>query len=55
MEEQIVSCPFVKSQERIYNLSKGVESLTREEHGLFFDAMHRLGLPNEVKQAAVAH
>jgi len=28
--------------------------LTKEEHGLFFDAMHRLGLPNEVKQAAVA-
>ena len=28
--------------------------MTKEEHGLFFDAMHRLGLPNEVKQAAVA-
>jgi len=28
--------------------------LSREEHGLFFDAMQRLGLPNEVKQAAVA-
>jgi hypothetical protein len=28
--------------------------LSKEEHGLFFDAMQRLGLPNEVKQAAVA-
>ena len=28
--------------------------MSREEHGLFFDAMQRLGLPNEVKQAAVA-
>ncbi len=54
MEEQIVGCPFVKTKERIYNLSRGLESLTKEEHGLFFDAMHRLGLPNEVKQAAVA-
>jgi hypothetical protein len=44
----------VKTQERIYNLSKGVESLSKDEHGLFFDAMHRLGLSNEVKQAAVA-
>ena len=44
----------MKTQERIYNLSRGLESLTKEEHGLFFDAMHRLGLPNEVKQAAVA-
>jgi hypothetical protein len=44
----------VKAQERIYNPGKGVESLSKEEHGLFFDAMHRLGLPNEVKQAAVA-
>jgi len=44
----------VKTQERIYSLNKGVESLSKEEHGLFFDAMQRLGLPNEVKQAAVA-
>jgi len=44
----------LKAQERIHNLSKGVESLSKEEHGLFFDAMQRLGLPNEVKQAAVA-
>src|SRR5256712_5442337 len=44
----------VKAQERFYNLNKGVESLSKEEHGLFFDAMQRLGLPNEVKQAAVA-
>ena len=44
----------MKTQERIYSLNKGVESLSREEHGLFFDAMQRLGLPNEVKQAAVA-
>ena len=43
----------MKTKERIYNLSRGLESLTKEEHGLFFDAMHRLGLPNEVKQAAV--
>ena len=44
----------MKAQERIYSLSRGVESLNKEEHGLFFDAMQRLGLPNEVKQAAVA-
>jgi len=44
----------VKAQERIYNLNKGVESLSKEEHGLFFDAMQRLGLSNEVKLAAVA-
>ena len=47
-------CAFVKTQERIYNPGKGLESLSKEEHGLFFDAMQRLGLPNEVKQAAVA-
>ncbi len=41
-------------QQRTYYLSKGVESLSKEEHSLFFDAVHRLGLPNEVKQAAVA-
>jgi hypothetical protein len=44
----------VKAQERIYNLNRGVESLSKEEHGLFFDAVQRLGLPNEVKHAAVA-
>jgi len=44
----------VKAQERFYSLSKGVESLSKEEHGLFFDAMQRLGLRNEVKQGAVA-
>ena len=44
----------MKAQERLYSLSKGVESLSKEEHGLFFDAVQRLGLPNEVKQAAVA-
>jgi hypothetical protein len=44
----------LKTQERIYNLNRGVESLSKEEHGLFFDAVQRLGLPNEVKQAAVA-
>jgi hypothetical protein len=47
-------CAFVKAQERIYSLNRGVESLTKEEHGLFFDAVQRLGLPNEVKLAAVA-
>src|SRR2546427_2690753 len=47
-------CAFVKAQERIYSLNKGVESLSKEEHGLFFDAVQRLGLSNEVKQAAVA-
>src|SRR2546425_5399757 len=47
-------CARVKAQERIYSLNKGVESLSKDEHGLFFDAMQRLGLPNEVKQAAVA-
>ncbi len=44
----------MKARERIYNLGKGVESLSKGEHGLFFDAMQRLGLSNEVKQAAVA-
>jgi transcription initiation factor TFIIIB Brf1 subunit/transcription initiation factor TFIIB len=44
----------VKAQERIYNLGKGAELLSKEEHGLFFDAVQRLGLPNEVKQAAIA-
>ena len=44
----------MKAQERFYNLNRGVESLSKEEHGLFFDAMQRLGLPNEVKLAAVA-
>jgi transcription initiation factor TFIIIB Brf1 subunit/transcription initiation factor TFIIB len=39
---------------RIYSLSKGVESLSKEEHGLFFDAMQRLGLPNEVKESAIS-
>jgi hypothetical protein len=43
----------VKAQERIYTLSKGVESLTVEEHGRFFEAVQRLGLSNEVKQAAI--
>ena len=47
-------CPRVKAQEGIYSLNKGVESLSKEEHGLFFDAVQSLGLPNEVKQAAVA-
>ena len=44
----------MKAQERIYSLNRGVESLSKEEHGLFFDAVQRLGLPNEVKLAAVA-
>jgi hypothetical protein len=44
----------VKAQQRIYNPSQGLESLSKEEHGLFFDAMQRLGLSNEVKLAAVA-
>ena len=44
----------MKAQERFYSLGKGVESLSKEEHGLFFDAMQRLGLRNEVKLAAVA-
>jgi len=47
-------CAFVKAQERIYSLNRGVESLSKEEHDLFFDADQRLGLSNEVKQAAVA-
>ena len=47
-------CALVKAQERIYSLNRGVESLSKEEHGLFFDAVQRLGLSNEVKQAAVA-
>jgi hypothetical protein len=44
----------VKASERFHSPSRGIESLSKEEHGLFFDAMHRLGLSNEVKQAAVA-
>jgi hypothetical protein len=44
----------VKAQERIYHLSKGIESLTIEEHGRFFDIVQRLGLSNELKQAAIA-
>jgi len=44
----------VKAQEKIYSLNRGVESLSKEEHGLFFDAVQRLGLSNEVKLAAVA-
>ena len=47
-------CAFVKAQEKIYSLNRGVESLSKEEHGLFFDAVQRLGLSNEVKLAAVA-
>ena len=44
----------MKAQERIYSLNRGVESLSKEEHGLFFDTVQRLGLSNEVKLAAVA-
>ena len=44
----------MKAQEKIYSLNRGVESLSKEEHGLFFDAVQRLGLSNEVKLAAVA-
>lgn len=44
----------MKAQERIFTLSKGVQSLSREEHGVFFDAMQRLSLSNQVKEAAVA-
>lgn len=44
----------MKAQERILSPSRGVESLSKEEHGYFFDAMQRLGLSNEVKQASVA-
>src|SRR5467141_3913863 len=47
-------CAFVKTQERIYSLNRGVESLSKEEHGLFFDTVRRLDLRNEVKLAAVA-
>jgi transcription initiation factor TFIIIB Brf1 subunit/transcription initiation factor TFIIB len=44
----------MKAQARSYNLNKGLDSLSKEEHGRFFDTVQRLGLPNEVKQAAVA-
>ena len=44
----------MKAQERSYTLNRGVESLSKEEHGLFFDAVQRLELSNDVKQAAVA-
>ena len=43
----------MNARDREYVLSKGVESLTKEEHGVFFDSVVRLELPNEVKQAAV--
>ncbi|MBO0887677.1 hypothetical protein J2P12_01105 [Candidatus Bathyarchaeota archaeon] len=43
----------MNTRDREFVLSKGVESLTKEEHGLFFDAAQRLALPSEVKQAAV--
>lgn len=44
----------MKAQARTYNLNKGVDSLSKEEHGLFFDAVQRLALSNDVKLAAVA-
>ena len=44
----------MKAQERTYNLNRGADSLSKEEHGLFFDAVQRLGLSNEVKLAAIA-
>jgi hypothetical protein len=44
----------VKAQERSHSLNRGLGSLSKEEHGLFFDAVQRLGLSNEVKLAAVA-
>ena len=43
----------MKAQERTFTLSKGVQSLSREEHGVLFDAMQRLGLSSEAKEAAV--
>lgn len=39
---------------KMHNLSKGAESLSKEEHGLLFDTIQRLGLTTEVKQAAIA-
>ena len=47
-------CFCESSRERIDSLNRGVESLSKEEHSLFFDAVQRFGLSNEVKQAAVA-
>jgi hypothetical protein len=44
----------MKAQARSYNLNKGVDSLSKEEHGRFFDVVQRLGLSNDVKLAAVA-
>jgi len=44
----------MKAQARSYNLNRGVDSLSKEEHGRFFDAVQRLGLSNDVKLAAVA-
>jgi hypothetical protein len=44
----------MKAQARSYDLNKGVDSLSKEEHGRFFDAVQRLGLSNDVKLAAVA-
>ena len=44
----------MKAQSRTYNLNKGVDSLSKEEHGRFFDSVQRLGLSNDVKLAAVA-
>lgn len=39
---------------KMHSLSRGVESLSKEEHGLLFDMVQRLGLSVEVKQAAIA-
>lgn len=44
----------MKAQERAYSQNKGVDSLSKEEHGRFFDAVQRLGLSNDVKLAAIA-
>jgi hypothetical protein len=44
----------MKAQARSYDLNKGVDSLSKEEHGRFFDAVQRLGLSNDVKLAAIA-
>ena len=52
-KKQVPECLREYSR-NLNNLSKGVESLSKEEHGLFFDAVQRLGLTNEVKEAAIA-
>ena len=50
----LISSHVLKAQEHIFSPNKGVQSLSMEEHGVFFDAMQRMSLSTEAKEAAVA-